>query len=151
MATKKSAKSTKKATPKTPAKKGPAKKTAAKKGAKAAARKPAAKKAAVKTSQGKCTGWRAVSNRMPPGPATLSVTGRCTFPTPGYKVRLVKAVPQGINPAVLLLRKVVTPPTGPRPAVLQTIPVKYEQKGGTQYTHVTILPEGVTVKVQIVV
>jgi hypothetical protein len=46
---------------------------------------------------------------------------------------------------------VVTPPTGPRPAVLQTLPVRYEQKGGTNYTHVTILPDGPTVKVQIVV
>ena len=150
MATKKTSKSAKKSAKKSSAKS--AKKTAAtKKSSKASASKAPAKKATtVKTSQGKCTGWKAVSNRMPPG-ATFYVTGKCTFPRRGYKVRLVKAVPQGINPAILLLRKIVTPPSGPSATIPQTIPVRYEQKGGTNYTHVTILPDGPTIKVQIVV
>lgn len=170
MATKKTAKGAKKSAKKSAkkgvaTKKGAAKKNAvtkksaatgkgaaAKKTSKVSASKAASKKAgAAQTSQGTCGAWNAISNRMPPGPATFYVTGQCTFPTPGYKVKLVKAVPQGINPDILLLRKVVTPPDGPRPAVLQTLPVRYDQKGGTNYTHVTILPEGTTVKVQIVV
>ena len=153
MATKKASKSTKKsAAKKSAAKKSAAKKSAAKKSSKGAASKTATKKIiALPPSPGKCSGWKAVSNRQPPGPATLRVTGKCTFPRLGYKVKLVKAVPQGINPAILLLRKVVTPPSGPSPTIPQTIPVVYVQKGGTNYTHVTILPEVVTVKIQIVV
>jgi hypothetical protein len=60
-----------------------------------------------------CEGWVAVHDFMPPGPARLSVNGKCTFPTPGYKVVLKKKVPQGINPSILLLDKEVTPPAGP--------------------------------------
>jgi hypothetical protein len=132
-------------------------KKAASKGAKkkgASKKRPAAKKATRKISAkkgvvGKCTGWRAVQNNMPPGPATLTVTGRCTFPTSGYKVTLKEAVPQGINPAILLLRKTVRRPTGIVLQVITTIPVRFvKKKATTRYTHVTILPEGKTVKVQ---
>lgn len=116
---------------------------------KSAAKKSGAKKAAgYKVPQGKCSGWRAVHNFQPPGPPTLTVTGKCVFPTTGYKVKLVKAVPQGINPLILLLRKIVTPPTGIVLPVLTTVAVKFTLKTSTKYTHVTILPEGVTVKVQ---
>jgi hypothetical protein len=116
---------------------------------KSAAKKSGAKKAAgYKVPQGKCSGWRAVHNFQPPGPPTLTVTGKCVFPTTGYKVKLVKAVPQGINPLILLLRKIVTPPTGIVLPVLTTVAVKFTLKTSTKYTHVTILPEVVTVKVQ---
>jgi hypothetical protein len=126
------------------------------------ATKKATKKATEKTStkasgkvkasnQGKCTGWAAVEDRMPPGPPTLRVTGQCKFPTHGFKVTLKKAVPQGINPKILLLNKVVTPPSG---IVIQTpevVQVSYKQKvKAGQYTNVTILPDGKTLKVKIV-
>lgn len=151
MATKKASKSAKKSAAKG-AKKSAAKKSAAKKSTKGAATKSAAKKLiAIPPWPAKCSGWKAVSNRQPPGPATLRVTGKCVFPRLGYRVKLVKAVPQGINPAILLLRKVVKPPAPSSPAYPVTIPVEYVQKGGTNYTHVTILPDGKTVKVQIVV
>ena len=155
MATKKSSKSSaaKKSSKRAAAKTST--KAAAKKPAKAAAKKSA--KAATKTSglasklsQGKCGGWRAWHDKMPPGPATLHVQGKCTFPTSGYKVRLVKAVPQGINPAILLLRKIVTPPTGIVLPVIQTIPVVFKLRTNANYTHVTIIPDGVTVKVKVV-
>ena len=118
---------------------------------KSSAKKSAAKGSKAAASPGKCTGWQAVEDRMPPSPATLRVTGRCTFPTHGYKVRLKKAIPQGINPAILLLEKVVTPPTGPVIQTPQTVDVRYQQrvKPG-QYKQVTILPDGKTVRVKII-
>ena len=143
MATKKSA--AKKSSKKAAAKKAGAKKAAAKKGGakKAGAAKP-------KPSQGKCGNWKAWIDVMPPGPPTLYVTGECRFPTHGYKVTLKPAVPQGINPRILLLRKIVTPPSGPVILIPQTVPVNYKQRTKTNYTHVTILPDNVTIKVQIV-
>ena len=88
---------------------------------------------------------------MPPGPSKLHVSGKCRFPTHGYKVKLKKAVPQGINPTILLLEKVVTAPSGPVIQVPEVVEVKYKQrvKRG-QYKQVTILPEGKTVRVKIV-
>jgi hypothetical protein len=131
-------------------------KKAASKGAKkkgAAKKRPAAKKSAGKIGAkgvaGRCTGWQAVQNNMPPGPPRLTVTGRCTFPTSGYRVTLRQAVPQGINPAILLLKKTVRRPTGIVLQVITTIPVRFVKKNATtRYTHVTILPEGKTIKVQ---
>ena len=133
---------TKKAASKKSKKKGGAKK--------AAAKKSTAKKAAAKapTSTGKCTGWQAVQDNRPPLPSRLRVTGKCTFPTHGYKVSLKEAVPQGINPRILLLRKTVTPPKGIVLPAQQTIEVSFTKKTKTTYTHVTILPEVKTIKVK---
>ena len=144
MATKKAA--SKGAKKKAAKKKGASKKRpSAKKSTKKSTKKSGAKKAAV----GKCAGWRAVQDNMPPGPPTLTVTGRCTFPTSGYKVTLKEAVPQGFNPAILLLRKTVRKPTGITLPVVTTVKVRFVKKNATtKYTHVTILPEGTTVKVQ---
>ena len=143
---------TRKATSKGAGKKSAKKKASSKKSGskKAASKKTAAKKSTKKAavSAGKCTGWQAWHDRMPPGPATLHVTGRCIFPKHGYKVTLKEAVPQGINPAILLLRKVVKPPVGPVIQTPQTVPVHFRKKTDFKYTHVTILPDGVTVKVK---
>jgi len=109
------------------------------------------KAAKAKAAPGKCGGWKAVLNMMPPGPWILRVTGKCLFRTHGFKVTLKDAVPQGINPAILLLRKTVKPPTG---IVIQTpevVNVTYTKKTKTKYSKVTILPDGVTINVQIVV
>lgn len=120
-----------------------------------ATKRKATKKAAKKTSaakkvSGKCGGWKAWLDTMPPGTPTLHVTGKCVFPKHGYKVTLKKAVPQGINPAILLLLKVVKPPSGPVIQTPQIVKVNFTLKTKTKYTHVTILPDGVTVKVKIV-
>ena len=122
-----------------------AKKTAGvKKGGAKSAKAPA-------PGPGKCTGWEAIEDQMPPGPATLRVTGRCTFPAHGYKVKLKKAVPQGINPTILLLEKIVTRPTKPGIQTPEVVQVRYQQRVRPgQYTRVTILPDGKTIKVQIV-
>ncbi|HEX8180066.1 MAG TPA: hypothetical protein VF525_11030 [Pyrinomonadaceae bacterium] len=145
MATKKA--STKKAGTK---KGGAAKKGAATKKGGGGTKKAGAKKGATKAgaSTGKCTGWRAVQDSMPPGAPRLRVTGRCTFPTHGYKVTLREAVPQGINPRILLLQKIVRPPTGPVIQRPETVDVRFDKKNATtRYTNVTILPDGGTIKV----
>jgi hypothetical protein len=121
------------------------KKTTKKKSTKAAAGK--SRKVAV---PGKCAGWQAWLDLRPPGTPTLHVTGKCIFPKHGFKVKLTKAVPQGINPAILLLRKTVTPPTGLVIPTPQIVNVKFTLKTQTRYTHVTILPEVTTIKVKIV-
>lgn len=130
------------------AKKAGAKKGAAKKGAAGATKKGGAVKG--QPSQGSCSGWRAVHDFQPPRTPTLTVTGRCRFPTSGYKVRLEEAVPQGINPRILLLRKIVTPPRGIVLPVVTTVNVRFTLRTSFKYTDVTILPEVVTVKVQVV-
>jgi hypothetical protein len=138
---------TRKAAKKGTNKSGAAKKSAAKKSPdKSAAKKGTATKAGA--TAGKCTGWQAVENSMPPGPSLLRVTGKCLFPTHGYKVTLKETVPQGINPRILLLTKTVTPPTGPVILTPQTIEVTFTKKTLTQYTNVTILPDGGTIKVK---
>jgi hypothetical protein len=98
-------------------------------------------------SPGKCGDWYAWHDHMPGSPKTLYVTGKCTFPTPGFTVELKPAVPQGINPKIYLLEKTVTPPSGPEPDVVTTIDVRYEEQTDTEYDQVTILPDGVTVDV----
>lgn len=118
----------------------------AKKATKKSTKGGATKKAAAKASGGKCGGWRAIHDFMPPGPAVLRVTGECRFMSGGHKVTLKEAVPQGINPSILLLNKIVTQGIGPQ--IPQTVPVSFKKKTNTHYTKVTILPDGVTVKVQ---
>lgn len=125
----------------------PARKKASSSKAKAKKAKPSP----AKTATGKCSGWKAVLNMMPPGPWVLRVTGKCRFPRRGYKVTLKEAVPQGINPAILLLKKTVKPPTGPVIQIPQVVNVTFTKKTKTKYTNVTILPDGGTIKVQIVV
>jgi hypothetical protein len=113
--------------------------------------KKAVKKVAKKVaSPGKCYGWKAWLDTMPPGPWTLHVAGSCKFPTHGYKVTLKPSVPQGINPAILLLTKTVKAPTGPVIQTPEVVAVHFKMKTKTKYTAVTILPDLVTVKVQIV-
>jgi hypothetical protein len=78
----------------------------------------------------------------------LKVTGQITFPTTGYTVQLKKAEPQGINPAILLLDKVVTAPTGIVADHVVNAPVSYEEKTSVRYEEVQILPDGISIKVK---
>lgn len=112
--------------------------------------KTGSKASKSKPASGKCGGWKAWLDIMPPGTPTLHVTGKCVFPTHGYKVTLKKAVPQGINPAILLLLKVVKRPTGFVIQTPQTVTVTYKLKTKTRYKKVTILPDLTTITVQIV-
>ncbi|GAB7039544.1 MULTISPECIES: hypothetical protein [Catenuloplanes] len=92
--------------------------------------------------------WTAYVNRQPPGPFTLTVTGRLQMPTPGYKVALTKTDPQGINPRDLLLDLTVTPPSGPVIQVVTEVEVVYRERTDAGYDTVTIQPDGPTVKVE---
>src|SRR5262245_54508407 len=47
--------------------------------------------------------WAAWINNMPIGPRSLHVIGSVTVPNPGVIVVLRRAVPQGFNPAILIL------------------------------------------------
>ncbi len=97
--------------------------------------------------QSNCSDWHAWHSNSPK-PA-LHVTGKCQFPTAGYKVELRRQEPQGINPRILLLEKIVHPPTGPVAQVVTVVRVTYSEKAAAgQFSQVTILPDGVTVDVE---
>jgi hypothetical protein len=97
--------------------------------------------------RGTCT-WRAWLDRQPPGPATLHVQGACEFPTAGFQVALRRHAPQGFNPRVLLLEKVVRPPRGAVAQVVTRVEVRYEEPTTAGFDAVTILPDGATVPVE---
>jgi hypothetical protein len=102
----------------------------------------------MKEEKGNCSEWSAIHDFMPPGPARLTVNGKCTFPTPGYKVLLKKKVPQGINPSILLLEKIVTRPSGPEPDKVTTVSVTpYEEITDHRYKEVE-LSDGTKIKVK---
>lgn len=92
--------------------------------------------------------WVAWYNTMPGTPPTVHVIGQVTVPTAGYSVRLVRHVPPGFNPAILVLELVVVPPTGMAAQVVTTIRVHFQEQTATHYSHVTILPENVTIPVE---
>lgn len=95
-----------------------------------------------------CRDWYASHDHMPPGPATLRVTGTCSFGTTGYKVELRPHEPQGVNPKDLLLDKIVTPPAGLAGQAFTEVAVVYEQVTDFEYDSVTILPDGPSIPVE---
>jgi hypothetical protein len=99
------------------------------------------------TSQSSCTDWKAWHDNQPPGPATLHVIGKCAFPDSGYTVELKPHEPQGINPGIYLLDKIVNVPThvSHHPS---TLDVKYSEKTTVKYSEVHILPDDVHVPVK---
>jgi len=70
--------------------------------------------------------WSATANLKEPPPYSLFVRGRVLAPTPGYKVTLTPAVPQGINPTELILDLALTPPGRLVPAVLTWTEARYD-------------------------
>lgn len=89
---------------------------------------------------------------MPGDSPTLHVKGEVICPTSGFTARLVPHSPQGINPEIYLLDLVVNPPE-PGTVVLQVetnVPVHFQEVTDQKYSDVTILPEGITVPVELV-
>lgn len=90
-----------------------------------------------KSADATCNGakthsWKAWANLMP-GPGSskdVHVTGRISVPTGGWKAKLAKRSPQGINVRILQLELHVTPPSGNVAQVLTEFDVKYTEKGG---------------------
>jgi hypothetical protein len=75
------------------------------------------------------------------GPAEhrLVVRGVVEAPTPGFKVKLVVANPQGINRRILLLRLDVTRPTGIEPQHVVHQKVSFEEELGTEiFSQITV-------------
>ena len=93
-------------------------------------------------------GWAAVHDHLPPGPPTLRVHGKCTFPSAGYAVELRRHEPPGTDPRDLLLEKVVREPAGPVAEAVTVVPVNYAEETEVEYETVTILPEGIAVPVR---
>jgi len=96
----------------------------------------------------------ATADLMPPGPFHFRVHARIEAPTPGYTAFLQKAVPQGINPAILILDVVLVKKSGIFPDVVTEIDADYQDKNYKgKYSQVTVRYGKVskTVKVQIVV
>ncbi len=97
----------------------------------------------------KCSQWQAWLDLMPPNPGTLHVVGFCVAPTHGYKIWL-KPGHQGFNPKVLVLDRIVKPPTGPVIMIPELLVVHYEKRTKEHYTHVEIRPEGKIIRVKTV-
>ena len=90
--------------------------------------------------------FKAWIDTMPPGPAKLIVIGQIEVPTGGFKAKLVRAVPQGINPAILLLDVEVTKPTGIVTQAISRIDLRFEESPPlVRYTSVTTRLESDTV------
>ncbi|MGZ9020883.1 MAG: hypothetical protein ACXW3S_13180 [Rhodoplanes sp.] len=84
--------------------------------------------------------------------AYAHLTGDVKVPIPGWKVTLVRKVPQGINPRILLLDVQAAPPKEPVIQVIQVIPLRYEESPPqNDYSQVTVLDgsDSVTVDVTI--
>ena len=99
---------------------------------------------------GECSNFRAYYNLEPGAEPVLYVTGQCTFRTTGYRVELRRAEPQGINPKILILEKLVTPPSGFTAPAIWTLDVRYEEQTRTRYSQVHIVPDDVLVNVKTV-
>ena len=99
-------------------------------------------------SKADCFDWYASHDHMPPGPKTLHVRGKCTFPTDGYSVELKPADPQGINPKIYILEKIVHKPTGNVAQVETVEEVTYDEETDQEYDQVEIRPDGVFIDVE---
>jgi hypothetical protein len=97
-----------------------------------------------------CGDWSAWHDFMPGRPPTLYVVGLCTFPTPGYTVFLRKAFPPGLNPAILILDRVVIRPTSPQPERVDLVDVRFAERTSAEYDQVYIRPDQVLLGVQVV-
>lgn len=88
-----------------------------------------------------CSGtpqWEAVQNRQPPTPHSIRVSGKPCMPSANYEPVLTRAVPQGINPRVLLLDLTAADTGGVGADVLRRAPVTYEETSNQEYDQVQI-------------
>lgn len=102
-------------------------------------------------SEVKLQNWIAILNLMPgPGPASFYVTGEVELPASNYEARLVKRVPQGINPKVLMLDLVLEPLKVPGTQALEWRLVRYEEEAargaGAPYEQIEIFYQGNRIK-----
>jgi hypothetical protein len=115
-----------------------------------------AKKQAVKKSAGglRIISVTAVANLQPPGSFHFYVVARVQVPSLGYTASLKKAVPQVINPAILILDVVTKKKPGIWPPKVTVVEARHDDKNYKgKYQQVTVRygKETKTIKVQIVV
>ena len=101
------------------------------------------------TATGNCSNWKASQDRMPPTVAPVRVTGECEFPTQGYRVELKRKEPQGINPRILMLERIIHEPDGAVADVVTIEQVEYVDDGNTEYDQVHIVNEDVLLNVEV--
>jgi len=87
--------------------------------------------------------WEAWNNLMPGigSTKTIHVTGKAKVNSGGWSAVLSKRVPQGINPAILMLDLQVTPPAPGGVVILPVLdlPLEYsEQFSGDKFTRVQV-------------
>jgi hypothetical protein len=97
---------------------------------------------------GTCGGWPAWHDHEPPDPPVLHVRGECEFPTAGFSVELRRRETQGINPRDLLLDRIVHEPSVPVAQAITLVEARYREETDFEFDTVTVLPGGVSVKVQ---
>jgi hypothetical protein len=100
------------------------------------------------TSKGSCSGWKAWHDNQPPGPATLHVAGECTFPTTGYSVELKPHTPQGINPSIYLMDRIVQEPSGNVGQKVTVVKVHYREVTNAKYSEIHIVTDDVHIPVK---
>ena len=95
--------------------------------------------------------WYAWINRMPPGPASFHLIGTVLVPNPGVSARLVKATPQGINPAELIMDLELDQAPGFWPQRVTSVSVRYDESPlGVAYTGVLIrIPDSDAVHIDV--
>jgi hypothetical protein len=76
-------------------------------------------------------------DKMPIKKNTLHVKGEIEYSGGGWSVELVPAIPQGINPAILIL-ELSERHDGVQTKPIVRIPVKFEKADGGSYKQVTI-------------
>ena len=94
--------------------------------------------------------WEAWHFHEPDGSRFLQVSVMCVFESEGYSSFLRKAVPQSYNTDILVLERVIVPPTLPEatcPNFYRT-PACYKEREPANYTHVQILNDHITVRVR---
>jgi hypothetical protein len=97
----------------------------------------------VEDKQAETQDWYAWIDTTPPKPDELHVIGEITVGNPGIYAVLLKRVPQGINPRILLLDLHLMQKSGMWPQIVTCIAVRYDAVIiGRGYTEVDVLYQG---------
>lgn len=94
--------------------------------------------------------FKAWIDEMPGSPRKLIVTGDVMSEV-DYQVTLVRAVPQGFNPAILLLHIDVTTPSGPHSNAIARRTLRYEEETSLRFTNVTVIGGGISFTVPVTI
>lgn len=88
-----------------------------------------------------CKDWQAWLDKMPPKPHELHVVGDVMVSNPGVQPTLTMRIPQGINPAILMLDLHLVQQPGMWPQVMTCAPVRFDRvmpPGAPDYASIEI-------------